>query len=1787
MDRTDSFLRRLGRPLLALWLAGCLPLWGLEAPRDEDLYVRRICFAPEASEAVRSLAQLLGSECGEMTGVAFAVLPYGVSGEGIYLLRRTDDLTSRYAALAPLQDRLAELAGMDSEAFFIYSTGRSSLYLVGNSDGALRLGVYDYLRALGWRALLPGDGWRIRPARSSVLQTVNALRAPACRQRGFFGTGGQGPVLPLDPSGAVVNARARWRSENLFDGSVAIGGHAGEAFNTMYAGILQSNESMRAYDVYPTSRVPWSIIMKPCASDPGLQALYAADRATAWSSNAFAVSVEPADGGGYCVCPDCARYDEESSQVFTLARHAADALGAQHPGALVSLYAYAGHLAVPRDPAITNWLAQSNANVFVNVIPYGFNYTDLSGDSMAAAWAAAKPGNRGIYDYWSIPDWAQELPSANLSALAGRLQYLKSLNYDGVSAESTYGAGPAGLLLYMAGRMLFDAAADPAALRDEFCRLAFGPAETPMRLMLERWGSGFVLTDQEVGQSFLDVAEALELAAADPACLARVRDYAKYVQYIRLWLEYQRQPGDSEARTAAAEAALRHMWRIYDTHMVHAYRMTQLILNTYETGTNSARLDAEWDVADSAAAGWAWVRANPLTDAELAGLVASGVERYATPPNRTMLECPTYSTNLVPLNPDYVLDGQITATAAGVYRGVFDFIFHVRAGVTNLTFSFTPGTYYPANVNTVDVFDPAGAVVYSRTFGGNGVYGSNGVAVTLAVPTALPGNYRMTVGDRNQKGFTLSAERKLPFVLTPRLHACFWTTQKAWFYVPAGLSAVGLYAPGALPIVVKNESGATVAPSYGNGQLESHYPVTNSAGAKLWTLEHYTSSFGAFSLNTPQTWAFSPDGMMIPSNAPPRVSAGSDGAAYAPSNSVRLKGTVVDDRLSPAPFWTCAWARVAGPGSATFTPAGVPDPTVTFSAPGVYTLRLTATDSGGLAASDDVTVTCSAAPPNAPPVVVASTNLYAMLPAAVVALTAAVSDDGRPGPLEYLWTAVSGSNPVAIANAHARDTTASFRFPGEYRLRLAVSDGPYTVYDDLTVTVDSPSALAEGDEGAVGLWRTWNYHAIGHTLNSLDDAMSARFSAYEPLTVDRALQRYIGVDAGTLLRVGIQADDGTGQPSGTYLASALFDPPNGDSLAWFTFGDAALEAGRVYHLVTRPEALGGGESFMVYCSGSAYDTRLYDGARDSMLNVMRKSNGGAWTALANDPYFILGSAILTNGVGGPGVAQVGTDYEATCYGGAAPAHGQRFVIADRELPAGACIVVTQGTFRATVSGAFTNDLVLSILDDRLRELGRVTMPQADASGAECSYAFEPPLALHQGRTYYVAPSFAGARPAGSTTGFRLLCFIPFAGAGPAYGPATWGGTDVCALVQSAASGVWTSAVPDAGRLQRDLFFKLSGPVRLPVAVRPVYTRGQTAAVGLWKTWNFNSVGHTLNSLDDLYSARFSVYDDLVVDRALQRYIGVDAGTRLRVGLQADDGAGRPSGTYLASAVLEPPDGDSQSWFTFGAVLLTAGAAYHLVTQPEALGQGESFMIYCSSGAHDTRLYDGARDPMMNVVRKSNGGAWAALANDPYFILGNAAHANGAGGPGQPYGGAIFYLDTLGGSTASSGMRFTVSDREIPAGAWVLATQAVLRASKTAGCTNDLVLRVLDDRQAERGRIVMPNAEADGVDHAYGFAAPFALYQGRPYVIAPEFSGTRPSSPTVGFRLPACYPFSGGSVALGEASWGGTNDCVPVQSGVGGSWATHTVSGARQFDMVFKLQGIVLGGRSDGAVLLLR
>ncbi|HET7436830.1 MAG TPA: PKD domain-containing protein [Thermoanaerobaculia bacterium] len=200
----------------------------------------------------------------------------------------------------------------------------------------------------------------------------------------------------------------------------------------------------------------------------------------------------------------------------------------------------------------------------------------------------------------------------------------------------------------------------------------------------------------------------------------------------------------------------------------------------------------------------------------------------------------------------------------------------------------------------------------------------------------------------------------------------------------------------------------------------------------------------------------------VVTNHAPTVNAGEDVVFTDSQPLPHLNGNATDNDIPPGSALTYSWTRISGPGNATIVSPTQLNSAITLTAHGKHVFRLTATD-GQLSASDDVAITWDGA--NTPPTVNAGADLTITLPA-TVSLDALVNDDGLPvgGSLSMGWSRVSGpSDDVQFANPGTAATTAKFTVPGDYMLRITVTDGEATASDDIAVTVKEAVPAADAD----------------------------------------------------------------------------------------------------------------------------------------------------------------------------------------------------------------------------------------------------------------------------------------------------------------------------------------------------------------------------------------------------------------------------------------------------------------------------------------------------------------------------------------------------------------------------------------------------------------------------------------------------------------------------------------------------------------------------------------------------
>jgi RHS repeat-associated protein len=181
-------------------------------------------------------------------------------------------------------------------------------------------------------------------------------------------------------------------------------------------------------------------------------------------------------------------------------------------------------------------------------------------------------------------------------------------------------------------------------------------------------------------------------------------------------------------------------------------------------------------------------------------------------------------------------------------------------------------------------------------------------------------------------------------------------------------------------------------------------------------------------------------------NAAPVVNAGPDRTLTLPANTLTLTGTATDDGLPLGSTLSVTWSAAVSPGVVTFSAPAALETTATFSDPGVYVLKLTASD-GTAKGSDQVQVTVGAAAPvgNAPQVALTAPLDGARVTAPIPVVGSATSDSLASWKLEYrleddttFTRFAAGTTPVVAGPLGTFDP--SLLLNGIYEVRLTATD---------------------------------------------------------------------------------------------------------------------------------------------------------------------------------------------------------------------------------------------------------------------------------------------------------------------------------------------------------------------------------------------------------------------------------------------------------------------------------------------------------------------------------------------------------------------------------------------------------------------------------------------------------------------------------------------------------------------------------------------------------------------------
>ncbi|MFO0725595.1 MAG: DUF4838 domain-containing protein [Myxococcota bacterium] len=731
--------------------------------------------------------------------------------------------------------------GHTPEAYRIRAQG-PQVELEATDEKGLVLAIYDLLDRLGARWPGPGEVFTVIPERPELnLKILPTLIEPRFRMREFFGTGGVGIQTRVDPSGALQSAWRDYQRRNRWGASEHISGHAGTSFALNHRAELESHSDWRAW--VGGARTPWSPNLKLCASSTGARDAFVADRVSALSGllakdpTTFAVSVEPADGGGHCECDRCRALGGPSDGVFELANQVAREVRRKFPGKWVSLYAYNEHADIPRAPI--------EPNVFVMVCPYGLHRTGLEPDELIDAWSK-KVARLGVYDYWALPDWNRELPGLDPVAMGRRIEQWHDHHIEAFMLESSFGVAANGPALWSASRHFFAKPGQVDPGFEEWLSLVFGPAKDAVRPLFVDWFKGYVASEDTLGRAFEALERAVHDTATDPQARARVLIFVRYVEYLRLRLILDQTPKSDPLRLERTRALLRWILSIAPDLSVASFRLYKLILRDEDPNKVLAR---EFSLDDPSAPGWSTLITPEATDT-LRRLAEARAQHPARPNARASFEgkwvpAPQRSTEKKARGRErsLAMSGRVALSL------------QARTS-TVITVELTKASRAPTRVKLTD---EAGKAVEKCVL----VDGSLSCKLHLSAGR----RYLLTIVDpKNQYRIGLPAAVQMGFsdfsspLATPTLY----------FYVPADQGRVLLEVPSVRPVRLVDADGKTVAEAPMGGLLEA--PVAKDQAGRVWSIQGYHSWLPIRALSVPQAFSLDPEDLLIPSGAvrPPR-----------------------------------------------------------------------------------------------------------------------------------------------------------------------------------------------------------------------------------------------------------------------------------------------------------------------------------------------------------------------------------------------------------------------------------------------------------------------------------------------------------------------------------------------------------------------------------------------------------------------------------------------------------------------------------------------------------------------------------------------------------------------------------------------------------------------------------------------------------------------------------------------------------------------------------------------------
>ncbi|MFT3908782.1 MAG: DUF4838 domain-containing protein [Ferruginibacter sp.] len=481
-----------------------------------------------------------------------------------------------------------------NEAGIVDADGKNVVRITAHYTTGISYAMYSWLEELGFRFYLPGDDWIIVPSLKNIFaeKIDKKIFKPYFHVR-MFGASMPG-IKGLDDSLQNNKAWQQWQIRNRMGCDyIKIGGHIGEAFNFQHRKEIESDTSIlapvngkRQYSAAgkldPTYKKGIALFSDWIVEE------FKKEQSTFPSFLPFKkyFSADAGDGLNYCHTAECERqFKSVSDQVFSIVNETAKKIKLADPAAGVSTLAYAERADTPG--------IHLEPNVHTMVVASGYQHVTTPAE-LIKSWAK-KSNNISVYDYLNVGFKLNDKPYFNLYRYFNNLEFLKSLNIEGLTIETSYSKFATGIQQYFILKYLCDPYASIDNELDIFCKDNFGNAAVSIKKLFKEWYFSDVhlqtnsdypsFYEDELGRFVQYISDAENSPGLTSAIKKRIEELKAYTTYLCKYYElfaelkslqeYKNQPA---TRVQKAEAVLTYTWQLYDTKIFHNTILNDMLL---------------------------------------------------------------------------------------------------------------------------------------------------------------------------------------------------------------------------------------------------------------------------------------------------------------------------------------------------------------------------------------------------------------------------------------------------------------------------------------------------------------------------------------------------------------------------------------------------------------------------------------------------------------------------------------------------------------------------------------------------------------------------------------------------------------------------------------------------------------------------------------------------------------------------------------------------------------------------------------------------------------------------------------------------------------------------------------------------------------------------------------------------------------------------------------------------------------------------------------------------------